>query len=39
MVNVKVLDSAIRKRLSKYVLFGRVAGESLFSIKEEWQRS
>jgi len=34
MLNVKVHDSTVRKRLNKYGLFGRVAGESLFSLKE-----
>jgi len=39
MLNVKVHDSTIRKRLNKYGLFGRVAGESLFSLKRTWQHS
>jgi len=34
MLNVKVHNSTIRKRLNKYGLFGRVAGELvLFSLK------
>ena len=33
VLNVKVHDSTIRKRLNKYGLFGRVGGESLFSLK------
>jgi len=33
MINVKDHDSPIRKRLYKYDLFGKVAGEILFSLK------
>jgi len=33
MLHVKVYDSMIRKRLNKYGLFGKVAGESLFSLQ------
>jgi len=29
MLNVKVHDNTVRKRLNKYGLFGRVAGEEL----------
>jgi len=39
MLNIKVHDSTIRNRLNKYGLFGRVAGESLFSLKRTWQHS
>ena len=39
MLNVRVHDSTIRKRLNKYGLFGRAAGESLFSLKRTWQHS
>ena len=34
MLKVKVHDSTVRKRLNKDGLFGRAAGESLFSVKE-----
>ena len=37
MLNVKVHDSTIRKRLNKYGLFGRAGWESLFSLKRTWQ--
>ena len=39
MLNVKVHDSTVRKRLNKYGLFGRVAGENLFALKRTWQHS
>jgi len=39
MLKVKVHDSTVRKRLNKDGLFGRVAGESLFSLKRTWQHS
>jgi len=39
MLNVRVYDSSIRKRLNKYDSFGRVAGESLFSLKRTWQHA
>ena len=41
MLNIKVHDSTIRNRLNrlKYGLFGRVIGESLFSLKRTWQHS
>ena len=39
MLNVKVQDSTIRKKLNKYGLFGRVAGKSLFFLKRTWQHS
>jgi len=39
MLKVKVHDSTIRKRLNKYGLFGRFAGESLFSLKRAGQHS
>jgi len=37
MLNVKVHDSKVRKRLNKYGLSGRDAGESLFSLKKTLQ--
>jgi len=39
MLNVKVHDSRMSKRMNKYELFGRVAWESLFSLKRIWQHS
>ena len=39
MLNVKVHDCTIRRRLNKHGLFGRVAGESLFSLKRTCQHS
>ena len=39
MLKVKVHDSTIRKRLNTYGLFGRVAGDSIFSLKRTWQHS
>jgi len=39
MLKVKVHDRTIRKRLNKDGLFGRAAGESLFSLKRTWQHS
>jgi len=39
MLAVKVHDSTVRKRLNKYGLFGRLAEESLLSLKLSWQHS
>ena len=38
MLNVKVHDSKIGKRVNKYGLFEGVAGESFFSLKRMWQQ-
>ena len=39
VLKVKGHDSTVRKRLNKDGLFGRAAGESLFSLKRTWQHS
>ena len=39
MLNVKVHEIRSKKKLYKYGLFGRVAGESLFFLKRTWQHS
>ena len=39
MLNIKIHDSTLRKRLNKYGLFGKVAGEILFALKRTWWHS
>jgi len=39
MLNVKVCDSTIRKRLNKYGMFGRVAQRKLLSLKRTLEGS